>query len=163
MRDPETQRHRQREKQAPLEEPDAGLDPRTPGSWPEQKADTQVTEPPRPPGTLLNVRVFQSCLPKPNEICNVPKLFHRDSGLVWPRNALWGTLATPVPNVIIIKLQSRKWEFLLRSPGWLEAKLEMQFQPPGSSEQLSAPPCTFTLSSFGRSSSDIDTFINSTF
>ena len=28
----DTQRHRQREKQAPCEEPNVGLDPRTPGS-----------------------------------------------------------------------------------------------------------------------------------
>ena len=32
---------RQREKQAPFGEPDAGLDPKTPGSPPELKADTQ--------------------------------------------------------------------------------------------------------------------------
>ena len=37
----ERQRHRQREKQAPCGEPDAGLHPRTPGSHPEPKADTQ--------------------------------------------------------------------------------------------------------------------------
>ena len=36
----ERQRHRQREKQAPCKEPDAALDPRTPGSCPEPKADT---------------------------------------------------------------------------------------------------------------------------
>ena len=35
----ERQRHRQREKQAPCREPDIGLDPGTPGSPPEQKAD----------------------------------------------------------------------------------------------------------------------------
>ena len=35
----ERQRHRQGEKQAPCEEPNVGLDPRTPGSHPEQKAD----------------------------------------------------------------------------------------------------------------------------
>ena len=28
---------------------DAGLDPRTPGSWPEPKADASLTEPPRGP------------------------------------------------------------------------------------------------------------------
>ena len=33
------ERHRQREKQAPYGEPDAGLHPRTLGSWPEPKAD----------------------------------------------------------------------------------------------------------------------------
>ena len=41
MRDIERQRYRQREKQAPCGEPDAGLDLRTPGSCPEQKADAQ--------------------------------------------------------------------------------------------------------------------------
>ena len=35
------QRHRQKEKQAPRREPDVGLDPRTPGSRPEPKADAQ--------------------------------------------------------------------------------------------------------------------------
>ena len=37
----ERQRHRQREKQAPCSEPNVGLDPMTPGSWPEPKADAQ--------------------------------------------------------------------------------------------------------------------------
>ena len=43
MRDTERkrQRHRQREKQAPCREPDVGLDPGTPGSCPEPKADAQ--------------------------------------------------------------------------------------------------------------------------
>ena len=39
MRD--TERQRQREKQAPRREPDVGLDPGTPGSRPEPKADAQ--------------------------------------------------------------------------------------------------------------------------
>ena len=34
-------RHRQREKQAPCREPDAGLDPGTPGSCPGPKADAK--------------------------------------------------------------------------------------------------------------------------
>lgn len=34
-------RDRQREKQAPYREPNAGLDPRTPGSCPEPKTDAQ--------------------------------------------------------------------------------------------------------------------------
>ena len=42
MRDRERERERQRprqsEKQAPCREPDAGLDPGTPGSWPGLKA-----------------------------------------------------------------------------------------------------------------------------
>ena len=37
----ETHRERQREKQTPYGDPDAELDPRTPGSCPELKADTQ--------------------------------------------------------------------------------------------------------------------------
>ena len=35
------QRHRQREKQAPLRKPDVELDPRTPGSHTDLKADAQ--------------------------------------------------------------------------------------------------------------------------
>ena len=38
--DRERQRHRQKEKQAPCSEPDVGLNPETPGSPPEPKADT---------------------------------------------------------------------------------------------------------------------------
>ena len=38
-RERERQRNRQREKQAPCMEPDVGLDPQSPGSRPEQKAD----------------------------------------------------------------------------------------------------------------------------
>ena len=41
-RDTERQRHRQREKQAPPRESDVGLNPRTLGSRPEPKADTQL-------------------------------------------------------------------------------------------------------------------------
>ena len=37
----ERQIYRQREKQAPCREPDAGLDPRTPGSWPEPEVQAQ--------------------------------------------------------------------------------------------------------------------------
>ena len=47
MKERERQRHRQREKQASCGEPDAGFDPRTPGSRPEPKADAQ---PPSHPG-----------------------------------------------------------------------------------------------------------------
>ena len=38
-RERDWQRHRQREKQAPYRKPDVGLDPGTPGSHPEPKAD----------------------------------------------------------------------------------------------------------------------------
>ena len=47
MRD--RQRHRQRKKQAPCGEPDVGLDPRTPGSHPEPKADAQLLNHPGVP------------------------------------------------------------------------------------------------------------------
>ena len=40
MKDTERQRHKQRKKQTPFGEPDEELDPRTPGSLPEPKADS---------------------------------------------------------------------------------------------------------------------------
>ena len=51
MRDTHTHTHseRQREKQAPCREPYAGLDPRTPGSHPEPKADAQPLSHPGAP------------------------------------------------------------------------------------------------------------------
>ena len=48
-RERERQRHRQRENQDPHREPDVGLDPRTPGSWPEPKADAQPLSHPGAP------------------------------------------------------------------------------------------------------------------
>ena len=55
MRDPERdgQRHRQREKQAPCRVPDVGLDPGTPGSCPEPKADAQSLSHPGIPKNIL--------------------------------------------------------------------------------------------------------------
>ena len=51
----ERQRHRQREKQAPCGKPDAGLDPGTPGSRPEPKADTQpLSHPGAPDVSVFN-------------------------------------------------------------------------------------------------------------
>ena len=49
----ESLRHRPREKQAPCREPDARLDPGTPGSWPEPKADAQSLSHPGAPGKEL--------------------------------------------------------------------------------------------------------------
>ena len=49
----ERQRHRQREKQAPCREPDMGLNPRTPGSHPEPKADVQPLSHPRVPESFI--------------------------------------------------------------------------------------------------------------
>ena len=48
-RERERQRHRRREKQAPCKDPDAGLDPGTPGSLPWAKGRRQTVEPPRDP------------------------------------------------------------------------------------------------------------------
>ena len=50
------ERHRQREKQTPGGEPDAGLNPRTPGSCPELKADGQpLGHPGAPSKRVLNM------------------------------------------------------------------------------------------------------------
>ena len=49
-RERERQRHRQRKKQAPCREPDVGLNPRTLGSHPGPKADTQPLSHPGVPG-----------------------------------------------------------------------------------------------------------------
>ena len=53
MRDTEKQRLRQREKQAHHRKPDAGLDPWTPGSCPELKADAQLLSHPGVPRLFL--------------------------------------------------------------------------------------------------------------
>ena len=50
MRDTERQRHRQREKQAPRREPDAGLNTETPGSCPGPKAGAKLLSHPGIPG-----------------------------------------------------------------------------------------------------------------
>ena len=49
----ERQRHRQREKQAPCGEPDAGLDPGTPGSRPEPKAGAKPLSHPGIPKSCI--------------------------------------------------------------------------------------------------------------
>ena len=54
----ERQRHRQREKQALCWEPDVGLDPRTPRTRPELKADAQLLSPPGIPGFLFSDCVY---------------------------------------------------------------------------------------------------------
>ena len=53
MRDTEREAGTQREKQAPCREPDVGLDPRTPGSRPEPKADAQLLSHPSAPTQRL--------------------------------------------------------------------------------------------------------------
>ena len=49
MRDTKKQRHKQRKKWAPYRKPNAGLNPRTPGSCPEPKADAQPLSHPGAP------------------------------------------------------------------------------------------------------------------
>ena len=54
MKDTQKWRHRRREKQAPCREPDVGLDPGTPGSHPELKADAQpLSHPSVPPFRII--------------------------------------------------------------------------------------------------------------
>ena len=54
MRDTERERQkqRQREKQAPCKEPNAGLNPRIPGSGPAPKADAQALSHPSAPRSV---------------------------------------------------------------------------------------------------------------
>ena len=52
-RERQRHRHRQREKQALCREPDAGLDPQTPGSQPEPKADAQLLSHPGVPNMFF--------------------------------------------------------------------------------------------------------------
>ena len=58
-REKERQRHRQREKQASCREPNVGLNPGTPGSHLEPKADAQPLSYPRHPTIqVLNYNTF---------------------------------------------------------------------------------------------------------
>ena len=57
MRDTERQRHRQREKTDPCREPDVGLNPRTPGSQPEPKAQP-LSHPDAPKWQILYTVYF---------------------------------------------------------------------------------------------------------
>ena len=59
MRDTGRKRDRQREKQAPSKEPNAGLDPSTPGSNPEPKADAQPLSHPGAPPQKKNPSYFK--------------------------------------------------------------------------------------------------------
>ena len=58
MRDTERQRHRQREKQAPYGGPDVGLNPGTPGSCPELKADAPPLSHPGVPRIVFRMNVL---------------------------------------------------------------------------------------------------------
>ena len=64
MGDPERerQRHKQREKQAPCGEPEARLDPRTPGSQPEPKANAEPLSYPGALGFGFQIHHRQICI-----------------------------------------------------------------------------------------------------
>ena len=64
MRYRERQRHRLREKGAPCREPDVGLDPGTPGSGPEPKADAQPLSPQEPCTVLFRITVPTANVPR---------------------------------------------------------------------------------------------------
>ena len=62
-------RHRLREKQAPCGEPDVGLDPRTPGSLPEPKADAEPLSHPSALENTLNQIFPDAWVAQPSSIC----------------------------------------------------------------------------------------------
>ena len=74
MRDAERQRPRQWEEQAPCREPDAALDPRTPGSHPEPKADAEPRSHPCVPHLEITAR-FYGWEGKPFHNTLTPKYF----------------------------------------------------------------------------------------
>ena len=71
----ESQRHRQREKQVPCEEPDAGLNPRTPGSRPEPKAHIQPLSHLGAPLLCILAKIF--CGSLDSGLLSHPKPIHR--------------------------------------------------------------------------------------
>ena len=96
MRDTERerQRPRQREKQAPCGKPDAGLDPGTPGSRPEPKAEAQpLSHPgaPESPDFLIELKIYTKYVVIRKTwwasfILSFPH--HKLSGLQWIQNWL---------------------------------------------------------------------------
>ena len=62
MRDTERDRDRLREKEAPCREPGMGLDPRTPGSCPEPKADAQPLSHPSAPESTISFSNLLYCI-----------------------------------------------------------------------------------------------------
>ena len=79
MKDTQRQRHRQREKQVPCRDPDAGLDPGTPRSHPELKADAQPLSQPGVPSLRFK---SESCLAGKEHIQFTSGLFLTQSLLV---------------------------------------------------------------------------------
>ena len=58
MRDPEREAETWAEGEAPCREPDVGLDPATPGSYPEPKADAQLLSHPGVPSYSFSIAKF---------------------------------------------------------------------------------------------------------
>ena len=75
MRDTERQRHRQREKQAFYGEPDMGLDPGTPGSQPEPKADAQPMKHPGVPSQKFTLKNLSHVPPQPHPQFSITRSF----------------------------------------------------------------------------------------
>ena len=100
----ERQKHRQREKQAPCREPNVGLNPRTPGSYPEPKADTRPLNHPGAPNPkiILWDKCYSSVTWRWKEPCWVMNSVQITE--VWPFNPtqslqpLFGTMGTSVQN-----------------------------------------------------------------
>ena len=63
VRERERQRHRRREKQAPCREPDVGLDPGTPGSYPGPKAGAKPLSHPGIPCFVLPSQLYHTGQP----------------------------------------------------------------------------------------------------
>ena len=92
-RERERQRHRQKEKQAPCREPNVGLDPGTPGSHPEPKADAWAARVAQLGkcltldfGSIHDLRVVRLCPMSPTP-----------SDLVWSRLEILSPLPLPLP------------------------------------------------------------------
>ena len=107
----ERQRHREREKQAPHREPDAGLDPGTAGSRPEPKTDAQpLSHPGAPYHYNLILHVF----------CENWKLASNDiKTKVYPIFNVWAAAAFGFPIWMALPSQ---WLFL-RDPSLLNSCL----------------------------------------
>ena len=75
------QRHTQREKQTSHREPDVRLNPGTPGSPPEPKADT-TTEPPRCHCRTLVLKIFSTYTPSPGDFTYFYHLYAYDFQII---------------------------------------------------------------------------------
>ena len=74
-------RQKERKKQTPCwaGTPDAGLNPRTPRSWPELKADSQLTEPPRHPWQYI----CEALMGQRKQLCELQLVRNSKQNLGW--------------------------------------------------------------------------------